>query len=266
MVIIKSIVLDAFKYLETRTVPITCAAAVAAKRSNRPVKLTLSREVDMTITGGRHAFLAKYDASAIVKQGSIVKLCSVDVKLYNNGGSAADLSGPVMDRALLHLDNCYFWPKFQAVGMPCKTAQAPHTAFRGFGGPQGLATCEHIIEHLAIECNMYPEDIRQQNLYQEHDATPFGMIMDEGNAGHWNVPKMWDKICSELQVSTKRKEIIEFNSKNKLMKRGMTVIPTKFGIAFTAKFMNQGGALVHLYTDGTGNVYKMKYLMKFNPL
>lgn len=123
---------------ETRSVPTSCAAAIASKLSNKPVRLTLSRDVDMTITGGRHAFLAEYEASAIVKHDTgNLKLSSLNVKLYNNGGAAADLSGPVMDRALFHLDNCYYWPEFHAVGIPCKTAQAPHTAFRGFGGPQG---------------------------------------------------------------------------------------------------------------------------------
>ena len=92
----------------------------------------------MTTSGGRHAFLAEYEASALMKKGTNdVKLSSLNVKLYNNGGSAADLSGPVMDRALFHLDNCYYWPDFHAIGIPCKTSQAPHTAFRGFGGPQG---------------------------------------------------------------------------------------------------------------------------------
>ena len=227
---------------------------MSAKLINQPVKLTLSRDVDMTITGGRHSFLAKYEASAVVKKGMKVKLCSLDVELFNNGGSAADLSGPVMDRALFHLDNCYYWPKFRAVGLPCKTAQAPHTAFRGFGGPQGLATCEHIMDHLALECGVSSEEIRRDNFYPENGVTPFGMILNETKSGSWNIPKMWDKLCGELNVDSRREEIKAFNAKNKLVKRGMAVTPTKFGIAFTAKFMNQGGALVHLYTDGTGNV------------
>jgi xanthine dehydrogenase/oxidase len=247
--------------IETRTVPLSCATAVAAKLSNQPVRLTLSRAEDMTITGGRHSFLARYKASAVVKKGTNdVKLCSLSVDLFNNGGSAGDLSGPVMDRALFHLDNCYYWPKFHAVGLPCKTAQAPHTAFRGFGGPQGLATCEHILDHLAAECRISPEEIRRKNMYQDNEATPFGMILSERMSGKWNVPTMWDKLYNELNISTKRKEIQAFNAKNKLVKRGLAITPTKFGIAFTAKFMNQGGALVHLYTDGTGNVSLVFYI------
>ncbi len=241
-----------FSTAETRSVPASCATAIAAKLINQPVKLTLSRDVDMTITGGRHSFLAKYEASAVVKKDSKdVKLRSLKVELFNNGGCAADLSGPVMDRALFHLDNCYYWPEFLAVGIPCKTAQAPHTAFRGFGGPQGLATCEHILDHLAIKCSVSPVDIRRNNMYQNNEATPFGMIMNETTSGKWNVPTMWDKLCNGLDIVSRREEIEKFNAKNKLVKRGMAVTPTKFGIAFTAKFMNQGGALVHLYTDGT---------------
>jgi xanthine dehydrogenase/oxidase len=242
--------------LETRTVPISCATAVAAKLINKPVRLTLSRADDMTITGGRHAFLAKYEASAVVKAGTKdVKLCSFNVELFNNGGSAGDLSGPVMDRALFHLDNCYYWPKFRAVGLPCKTAQAPHTAFRGFGGPQGLATCEHVLDHLAVECGVSLEKIRRDNMYKDSEATPFGMVMNKQIAGKWNVPTMWDKLYNELNISSRKEEINAFNAKHKLVKRGMAITPTKFGIAFTAKFMNQGGALVHLYTDGTGKIF-----------
>ncbi len=89
-------------------------------------------------------------------------------------------------------------------------------------------------------------------MYKDNEATPFGMVLNETNAGSWNVPKMWDKLCADLNISSKRNQIDSFNRKNKLVKRGMAIVPTKFGIAFTAKFMNQGAALVHLYTDGTG--------------
>jgi len=237
---------------ETRSVFASCAAAVAAKISNCPVRLTLSRDVDMSITGGRHAFLAKYEASAVIKdETKEVKLNSLKVELFCNGGSAFDLSGPVMDRALFHVDNCYFWPEFYAEGVPCKTVQPPHTAFRGFGGPQGLATCEHIIDHLALECGVSGYKLRRNNIYKVQEATPFGMILGEEFAGKWNVPTMWDNIHSSLNIDSRQKDIDDFNSNNKWVKRGLSLLPTKFGIAFTAKYMNQGGALVHLYTDGT---------------
>lgn len=236
---------------ETRSVFVSAAAAVAAKLTNRPVRVTLNRDTDMAITGGRHAFLAKYKAGAIVEEDGTVKLHALDVRLYNNGGCKFDLTGPVMDRALFHVDNCYFWPNFHSVGTPCKTSQPPHTAFRGFGGPQGLLVAEHIMDHLAVECNVSGDKLRRDNMYSLQDATPFGMRFGDGFTGKWNVPGMWDRLEKELDIPGRRRRAAEFNKKNKWVKRGVGFIPTKFGIAFTAKYMNQGGALVHLYTDGT---------------
>jgi len=237
---------------ETRSVFASVAAAVAAKVTNRPVRLTLGRDVDMSITGGRHAFLAKYKAGAIVDEvNGGVKLHALDVRLYNNGGCKFDLTGPVLDRALFHVDNCYYWPNFHSVGTPCKTSQPPHTAFRGFGGPQGMVVTEHIMDHLALACNVPGDQLRRDNMYTLDDATPFGMRFGLSFTGKWNVPSMWDRIHAELDVPGRRAAAAEFNKNNKWKKRGVSLLPTKFGIAFTAKFMNQGGALVHLYTDGT---------------
>eukprot|EP00984_Skeletonema_dohrnii_P014364 scaffold6018_cov94-Skeletonema_dohrnii-CCMP3373.AAC.4 len=236
---------------ETRSVFVATAAAVSAKLMNRPVRVTLNRDTDMAITGGRHAFLARYKAGAIVEEDGTIKLHALDVRLYNNGGCKFDLSGPVMDRALFHVDNCYFWPNFHSVGTSCKTSQPPHTAFRGFGGPQGLLVAEHIMDHFAAECNVSGDKLRRDNMYSLQDATPFGMRFGDGFTGMWNVPGMWDRLEKELDIPGRRQRAAEFNKKNKWVKRGVGFIPTKFGIAFTAKYMNQGGALVHLYTDGT---------------
>jgi xanthine dehydrogenase/oxidase len=234
---------------ETRSVWASCAAAVAAKRSCRPVRLTLPRDVDMQCTGQRHAFYSKYSCSAkITNDGA--QLIALDLVLYSNGGWALDLSGAVMDRALFHVDNCYKFPNFRCEGIPCKTAQAPHTAFRGFGGPQGMAVTEHIMGHLSIVCGVPGDKLRRMNMYKVGDAVPFGMIIGQ-NAGKWNVPIMYDRLYDELDVAQRRRDIDEFNVKHKWIKRGLSLTPTKFGIAYTAKFMNQGGALVHLYTDGT---------------
>ena len=238
---------------ETRSVFVSCAAAVAAKLTDRPVRLTLGRDVDMSITGGRHAFLAHYTASAVLSDdGTTATLRALDVMLYNNGGSAFDLSGPVMDRALFHVDGCYHWPLFRAEGVPCRTVQPPNTAFRGFGGPQGMAICEHVMDHLATACGVSGDVLRRDNMYQNGQTAPFGMIVGgEQCNGSWNVPTMWDRLHQELDMPTRRFQVEEFNSRNRWVKRGLACIPVKFGIAFTAKFMNQGGALVHLYTDGT---------------
>lgn len=225
---------------ETRSVFASCAAAVAAKRTNRPIKLTLARNVDMLTTGQRHAFFAQYHASAtITEEGA--KLLSMDVQVYNNGGAALDLSGPVADRALFHIDNAYLFPNLRVEVVVCKTAQAPHTAYRGFGGPQGMVIAEHVIEHLAVVCNVPIDKMRRDNLYKDGDSTHFGMVVGVGgNNGKWNVPSMYDRLYNKLDVPKRRAAIEEFNSKNKWLKRGCALIPTKFGIAFTAKFMNQG--------------------------
>ena len=120
---------------ETRSVFASCAASVAAKRTGRPVRITLPRDVDMSITGTRHAFKTIYTASAVMTEDG-AKIVALDVKLYNNGGSGLDLSGPVADRALFHVDNCYYIPNMRAEVCVAKTCQPPHTAYRGFGGPQ----------------------------------------------------------------------------------------------------------------------------------
>jgi xanthine dehydrogenase/oxidase len=198
----------------------------------------------------RHAFYTEYRASAKLTEDG-AKLEAMDIKLFSNGGVAFDLSGPVMDRALFHVDGCYYFPNFRAEGVVCKTVQPPHTAYRGFGGPQGMAACEHVMDHLALACKVSSDEFRRKNMYKAGQPTHFGMILDEGDGGKFNVPSMWDRLENELGVSKFRAEADEFNAKNKWLKRGVAVIPTRFGIAFTAKYMNQGGALVHLYTDGT---------------
>lgn len=204
--------------------------------------------MNLEITGTRHVFVSKYRASAEITDDG-ARLVALDVMLYCNGGSAFDLSGPVLDRALFHVDGCYYFPNFRANGVPCKTVQPPHTAFRGFGGPQGMAVAEHVMDHLAVACNVSGDVLRRMNMYKLGDHIPFGMII--GESGKWNVPSMWDRLYEEAKVEHRRKHVEEFNNANKWIKRGLSVIPTKFGIAFTAKYMNQGGALVHLYTDGT---------------
>ena len=221
---------------ETRSVFVAAAAAVAAKRSCRPVRLSLSRDVDMKISGTRHAFVSKYQASAQITEGG-VKLIAFDAKLYANAGFAFDLSGPIVDRALFHVDGCYYFPHFRAEGVACKTSQPAHTAYRGFGAPQGMSIQEQVMDHLALACNVSGDVLRRTNLYKNGDHLPFGMIMGETTSGKWNVPTMWDKLYSELDVPRRRSTIDAFNDKNKWTKRGLAFTPTKFGIAYTAKFM-----------------------------
>jgi len=224
---------------ETRSVFVSTAAAVAAKLTNRPVKLTLNRDTDIAITGGRHAFLARYRAGAWVRDdGSSATLHAIDARLYNNGGAKFDLTGPVMDRALFHVGNCYRLPNFRSMG-------TPHTAFGGFGGPQRLVVAEHIMDHLAVACGVSGNRLRRDISYTLEDSTPFGMRFGGEFTGKWNVPKMFDRLYRELDIPGRRRAAA-FNTLNRWKKRGAALVPSKFGIAFTANFMNRGGALVHL--------------------
>jgi len=234
---------------ETRNCFAAAATAVAAKAADRPVLLTLPRDVDMVTTGHRHCFLSNYHASARVTEDG-AKIESMQIDLFSNGGWGVDLSGPIIGRACFHIDGVYNFPNLQVKGVACKTAQAPHTAFRGFGGPQGLAACEHIIDHLAVACKIPKDTFRRMNMYDDSHTTHFGMALNQPHR-KWHVPSIWDRMTSELNLPQRRQDIEEFNAKNKWVKRGAALTPTKFGIAFTAHFMNQGGALVHLYLDGT---------------
>jgi len=234
---------------ETRNCFASAAAAVAAKTIDRPVLLTLPRDVDMLTTGHRHCFLSKYNASARLTEDG-AKIESMQIELFANGGWGLDLSGPIVGRACYHIDGVYNFPNLQVEGVACKTAQAPHTAFRGFGGPQGLSACEHVIDHLAVACKVPKDVFRRSNMYDDSHTTHYGMALNQPNR-KWHVPSIWDRMTSELNLAQRRRDIEEFNAKHKWVKRGAALTPTKFGIAFTAHFMNQGGALVHLYVDGT---------------
>lgn len=227
---------------ETRTVFIACTAALAAHLLDRPVSINVERDVDMSITGQRHAFVINYKAGCR-KDGS---LCYLQAHLFNNAGWSLDLSLPVMDRALFHSDNAYRWPALHAKGSVCRTNQPSHTAFRGFGGPQGMLLSETVLTHLAHALGKSPEEMRAKNLYKEGDITHFGMPLR-----YYYVPRLWKDIHSLADVSARRAAVDAFNVANRWKKRGLSVLVTKFGISFTAKFMNQGGALVHVYSDGS---------------
>ena len=220
---------------ETRSVFIACAAALAAQLLERPVSILIERDVDMSITGQRHAFEVEYSAGCS-KDG---QLCYLDVNLYNNAGFSLDLSQPVVDRALFHIDNCYNWPALHARGYVCLTNQPSHTAFRGFGGPQGLAACEMILQHLANASRVPIETIRDKNMYRTGQRTHFGQTLVD-----FYVPDLWQRMHQLADVASRQEQVAEFNRKNRWRKRGLCVVPTKFGINFTAKFMNQGGKRV----------------------
>ena len=227
----------AFGGKETRSVFIAVTAALAAHVLQKPVSINVERDVDMSITGQRHAFVFHYSAGCM-KDGTLKYL---DAQLYSNGGFSLDLSQPVMDRALLHCDNVYNWPAFRCRGSICRTNQPSHTAFRGFGAPQGMMLTEMVVHRLATVLGISAEEFRQRNFYSEGDKTPFHQPLEA-----FHIPRMWNDIHSIAEVESRRASIEEFNSGHQWRKRGICVLPTKFGISFTAKFMNQVGMYYYL--------------------
>jgi len=227
---------------ETRTMHLIAAAAVTARHLGKPVRLLLDHDVDMSLTGQRHAFVGKYKAGFDARG----KILAAKVDLYANGGCSADLTMPVVDRALMHVDNAYDFGAVHFTGTPCKTNLPSNTAFRGFGGPQGMFVGECIIDAVAQKLSLPPEQVRHVNLYQEGDLTPYLQKITE-----YTVPQQWDHLVKHVDLAKQRKAVAEFNAAHRYRKRGLSVVPTKFGIAFTAKFLNQAGALVLVYNDGS---------------
>jgi xanthine dehydrogenase/oxidase len=233
---------------ETRSLVFTTPTAVAAHALGIPVRINIDRDVDMQVSGQRHAFHGKYRAGCTLSG----KLKFLDVALYSNAGFSFDLSEPVLSRALLHVDNTYKWPALHATGQLCRTNQPSHTAFRGFGGPQGMYVTETVIEHLSSAlrernvANASSFWLRSNNFYATGDETHFGEVIEQ-----FNVPEAWERILRTAEVERREAEIELFNTQHKWKKRALSIIPTKYGINYTAKFMNQAGALVHIYSDGT---------------
>eukprot|EP00475_Leptophrys_vorax_P021366 TRINITY_DN29075_c0_g2_i1.p1 TRINITY_DN29075_c0_g2~~TRINITY_DN29075_c0_g2_i1.p1 ORF type:complete len:1060 (-),score=278.85 TRINITY_DN29075_c0_g2_i1:127-3024(-) len=227
---------------ETRSINYSCAAAVAAFHTRRPVRIVLDRDVDMSISGHRHGFLGEYKVG--VKRSG--KIQSVSIKLFSNGGFSCDLSIPVIHRALFHVDNSYKFPNIDVRGRVCKTNQASHTAFRGFGGPQGMMVCEVMMEHVARELGLRPETVREMHLYKEGESTHYGQKLEQ-----FYMDRMWADIKRSASFDDRLRQVNEFNAVHQYRKRGIALLPTKFGISFTATFLNQGAALVHCYTDGS---------------
>jgi len=227
---------------ESRSVPLTAAVAVAAKATGRPVRLMLDRDEDMITSGWRHPFLGRYK----VAFSSTGLVQAVEVDLYNNAGHTMDLSFSVMERAMFHSDGSYKVPNLRARGHCCKTNLPSNTAFRGFGGPQGLMVAESWIEKIAMKLSLSTEEVRQRNLYKEGELTHFKQQLV-----NCTLSRCWDECSKMAGFSQLRAEVDEFNANNRWKKRGLAMIPVKFGIAFTAVHLNQNGALINVYTDGT---------------
>ncbi|XP_052183749.1 xanthine dehydrogenase 1-like isoform X2 [Diospyros lotus] len=227
---------------ETRSAFLAAAASVPAYLLKQPVKITLDRDVDMMITGQRHSFLGKYKVG-FKNDGKVLAL---DLEIYNNAGNSLDLSLAILDRAMLHSDNVYEIPNVKIKGRVCFTNFPSNTAFRGFGGPQGMLITENWIQRIAMELRKTPEEIRETNFLMDGSVLHFGQQIE-----HCTLQRLWNELKSSCGFLKARGEVEQFNFHNRWKKHGVAMVPTKFGISFTTKFMNQAGALVQVYTDGT---------------
>ncbi|TMS38408.1 hypothetical protein L596_005140 [Steinernema carpocapsae] len=217
-------------------------AALAAQRLRKPVRITVERFDDMAISGTRHPFRFDYKV-AIDKMGHLL---DYKIDALCNSGHTRDLSAGVLQRAMVHIDNVYKFRNADIHGKMCRTNLASNTAFRGFGGPQGMFATETIMKHIAETFNLDVDELREQNLYNEGDCTPFGMHLRQ-----CNVRRTWKECIEMADYQNRLATVNTFNSNNKYRKRGIYVLPTRFGIGFGLKQLNQAGAIVHIYTDGS---------------
>ncbi|TVT73569.1 MAG: xanthine dehydrogenase molybdopterin binding subunit [Pseudomonas sp.] len=229
---------------ETQAAGPACMCAVIAHLTGRPTKMRLPRMEDMTMTGKRHPFYVEYD----VGFDDDGLLHGIEIDLAGNCGYSPDLSGSIVDRAMFHSDNAYYLGDATINGHRCKTNLASNTAYRGFGGPQGMVAIEEIMDAVARELGKDPLEVRKRNYYgkTERNVTHYYQTVEHN---------MLEEMTAELEASSeyakRREEISAFNAANPILKKGLALTPVKFGISFTASFLNQGGALVHVYTDGS---------------
>ncbi len=228
---------------ESQSAPFACIAAIAAKKLNRPVKLRLDRDDDFLITGRRHCFWYEYE----VGYDDDGRILGTEVTMVSRAGHSADLSGPVMTRALCHFDNAYWLPDVSMHGYSGRTNTQSNTAFRGFGGPQGAIAIENIVDTIARALGRDALDVRRLNFYaRQGQSTPYGQAVTD-NVIH--------ELVAELEATSdyraRRAEIAAFNATSPVLKRGLALTPVKFGISFNVKHFNQAGALVHVYNDGS---------------
>ncbi len=227
---------------ETQANLFAVLAALVAWRTGRPAKLRPDRDEDGLVTGKRHDFLVDYEVG-FAPDGTIH---AVRATLAARCGWSADLSGPVTDRALFHADNAYHYPAVRLVAEPWRTDTCSNTAFRGFGGPQGVLVAERIVEEIAFATGLDPLEVRRRNLYREGDLTPYHQPIED-------VPleALLDTLAERADYAGRRRAIAAFNATSPVLKKGLALTPVKFGISFTATWYNQAGALLHVYRDGS---------------
>jgi xanthine dehydrogenase large subunit len=233
----------AFGGKESQASQWACLAALGAYHTGRPCKIRLDRDDDMIMTGKRHDFKVRY-AAGFNKHGL---LKGVDVQFLSRCGYSADLSGPINDRAMFHADNAYYYPALRIHSRRIKTHTVSNTAFRGFGGPQGMLFAERMMEQIGIRTEQDALDVRLANLYGKgRDETPYGMKVED---------TLGQTIVQELAETSgyraRRLAVEHYNASSATLRKGLALTPVKFGISFTLTFLNQAGALIHLYQDGS---------------
>ena len=233
----------AFGGKESQAAQWACLAALAAHLTGRPAKLCLDRDDDMIMTGKRHDFRVAYRFGTD-DEG---RLSGVEVDFDARCGCSADLSLGVVDRTMFHADNAYYYPQARIHTRRIRTETVSNTAFRGFGGPQGMLFAEHMMDAIAIRLGLDPLAVRKRNLYRPgRDITPYGMRVHDNIA-----PRLIRTLERDCEYARRRRDIARFNARSVHLRKGIALTPVKFGIAFTLKHLNQTGALVHLFTDGS---------------
>lgn len=229
---------------ESQSAVFACVAGIAAHLFKRPVKLRLDRDDDFMITGRRHCFVHQSQVG-FDDEG---KLLAAQVDMVSRAGFSADLSAPVMTRAMCHFDNAYWLPHVELHGYCAKTNTQSNTAFRGFGGPQGALAVEVLLDSIARTLGKDPLDVRLANLYGQdtHNTTPYGQVVDDNI-----LPELLSELVATSDYRARRQAIHQHNSQSPVLKKGLALTPVKFGISFNVVHLNQAGALVHIYNDGS---------------
>jgi xanthine dehydrogenase large subunit len=222
---------------------LAAVAALGARLTGRPVRVRLNRTQDLTMTGKRHPFHISWRAG-FAEDGAILGL---EATLTADGGWCLDLSEPVLSRALCHVDNAYWIPHIHLLGRVAKTNKTSNTAFRGFGGPQGVFLIEDILGRAAPVLGIDPIDLRRRNFYRAGQSTPYGQVVKDAE----RMPAIWEQVRRDAAIDARRAEIAAFNAQHEHRKRGIAMTPIKFGISFNFTAFNQAGALVHVYKDGS---------------
>ena len=232
---------------ESQAAQWACIAAVLARRTGKPVKMRLDRDDDMRATGKRHDFRIEYEAGF----DAAGRIAGLKLLLASRCGFSADLSGPINDRAVFHADNAYYLDAVAVRSLRCRTHTVSNTAFRGFGGPQGMFAIESVIDDIARQLQLDPLAVRRANFYDAppRNTTPYGMTVEDNV-----IAPLVSQLALDADYASRRAAIAAFNAASPVIKRGIALTPVKFGISFTATVFNQAGALVHVYKDGTVQV------------